>query len=36
MKIVKPGDAVILLGAGSIGTVPQRLIDSLAEGRTRA
>jgi UDP-N-acetylmuramate--alanine ligase len=36
MRVVKPGDAVILLGAGSIGTVPQRLIDSLAEGRTPA
>jgi UDP-N-acetylmuramate--alanine ligase len=36
MNVVKPGDAVILLGAGSIGTLPQRLIDALADGRTRA
>jgi UDP-N-acetylmuramate--alanine ligase len=36
MRVVKKGDAVILLGAGSIGTVPQSLIDALAEGRERA
>jgi UDP-N-acetylmuramate--alanine ligase len=32
LKIVKPGDAVITLGAGSIGTVPKRLIDALRRG----
>jgi UDP-N-acetylmuramate--alanine ligase len=36
MRVVKKGDAVILLGAGSIGTVPQSLIDALAEGKERA
>ena len=29
LEMVKPGDAVITLGAGSIGTVPQRLIEAL-------
>ena len=29
LKIAKTGDAVITLGAGSIGTVPRRLIDAL-------
>jgi UDP-N-acetylmuramate--alanine ligase len=29
MRIVKPGDAVITLGAGSIGTLPKRLLESL-------
>jgi UDP-N-acetylmuramate--alanine ligase len=35
IKLIKPGDAVITLGAGSIGTLPRRLIDALAarEGR---
>jgi UDP-N-acetylmuramate--alanine ligase len=32
LKIVKPGDAVITLGAGSIGTIPARLIAALAAG----
>ena len=32
LKIVRPGDAVITLGAGSIGTVPKRLIDALRRG----
>ena len=30
MKIIKPGDAVITLGAGSIGTLPGRLVEALA------
>jgi UDP-N-acetylmuramate--alanine ligase len=30
LGLVKTGDAVITLGAGSIGTVPQRLLDALA------
>jgi UDP-N-acetylmuramate--alanine ligase len=30
MEITKPGDAVITLGAGSIGTVPARLVEALA------
>jgi UDP-N-acetylmuramate--alanine ligase len=29
MEIVRPGDAVITLGAGSIGTVPATLMDAL-------
>jgi UDP-N-acetylmuramate--alanine ligase len=31
MAIVRPGDAVITLGAGSIGTVPKMLAQALAE-----
>jgi UDP-N-acetylmuramate--alanine ligase len=30
LDIAKPGDAVITLGAGSIGAVPARLVDALA------
>ena len=30
VKVVKPGDAVITLGAGSIGSVPKRLLEALA------
>jgi UDP-N-acetylmuramate--alanine ligase len=33
VKVVKPGDVVITLGAGSIGTVPDRLVAAL-EART--
>jgi UDP-N-acetylmuramate--alanine ligase len=35
LGLVRPGDAVITLGAGSIGTLPQRLLDGLRfkEGR---
>ena len=33
MKIVKPGDAVITLGAGSIGTLASRLVEALANGK---
>jgi UDP-N-acetylmuramate-alanine ligase len=29
MKTVKAGDAVLTLGAGSIGSIPKRLIDAL-------
>jgi UDP-N-acetylmuramate--alanine ligase len=29
LRVVKPGDAVITLGAGSIGTVPKRLVEAL-------
>ena len=29
LKIVRPGDAVITLGAGSIGTLPKRLVEGL-------
>ena len=29
MKIVRKGDAVLTLGAGSIGSVPKRLVDAL-------
>jgi len=32
-RIVRPGDVVITLGAGSIGTVPDRLLDLLTRGR---
>jgi UDP-N-acetylmuramate--alanine ligase len=30
VKIARPGDVVITLGAGSIGSVPQKLIEALA------
>jgi len=30
VKIARPGDVVITLGAGSIGTVPEKLIEALA------
>ena len=35
VELAKPGDAVITLGAGSIGTIPNRLVEALArrEGR---
>ena len=29
LPVVKPGDVVITLGAGSIGTVPDRLVEAL-------
>jgi UDP-N-acetylmuramate--alanine ligase len=32
LKIVRTGDAVITLGAGSIGTLPKRLLDALNQG----
>jgi UDP-N-acetylmuramate--alanine ligase len=32
VKILKPGDAVITLGAGSIGTLPKRLLKALEPG----
>jgi UDP-N-acetylmuramate--alanine ligase len=31
LERVKPGDAVIMLGAGSIGSLPKRLVDALEE-----
>ncbi len=31
LRVVRPGDAVITLGAGSIGTVPKRLVDALRQ-----
>jgi len=31
LRIVRPGDAVLTLGAGSIGLLPQRLIDALGK-----
>ena len=31
----QPGDVVVTLGAGSIGTVPSRIIDALRTGRPR-
>jgi UDP-N-acetylmuramate-alanine ligase len=34
-RIVRPGDAVVTLGAGSIGTLPKRLMKALdARGAT--
>jgi len=36
LKIIKPGDAVITLGAGSIGTLASRLVDALAKGKATA
>ena len=29
LRIVRPGDAVLTLGAGSIGLIPPRLIEAL-------
>jgi len=34
VRIAQPGDVVITLGAGSIGTVPDRLVELLAKGGT--
>jgi UDP-N-acetylmuramate--alanine ligase len=31
IDVVRPGDAVITLGAGSIGTVPERLLEALRQ-----
>jgi UDP-N-acetylmuramate--alanine ligase len=31
LRIVRPGDAVVTLGAGSIGTLPKRLLRSLEQ-----
>ena len=31
LAMVKPGDAVLTLGAGSIGTLPKRLVDALRQ-----
>jgi UDP-N-acetylmuramate--alanine ligase len=31
MRIARPGDAVVTLGAGSIGTLPKRLTEALEE-----
>jgi len=36
LRIVRPGDAVITLGAGSIGTVPKRLMRALEQRRVRS
>jgi UDP-N-acetylmuramate-alanine ligase len=36
LKIVRPGDAVITLGAGSIGTLASRLVEALAQGKAPA
>jgi UDP-N-acetylmuramate--alanine ligase len=33
LEIVRPGDAVITLGAGSIGSVPARLLEALGSAR---
>ena len=33
LKMIRPGDAVITLGAGSIGTLAGRLVDALAQGK---
>jgi UDP-N-acetylmuramate--alanine ligase len=35
LRVARPGDAVITLGAGSIGTVPQRLIQALRQRGAR-
>ena len=29
LRVARPGDIVITLGAGSIGTVPDRLVEAL-------
>jgi UDP-N-acetylmuramate-alanine ligase len=31
LTMVRPGDAVITLGAGSIGTLPKMLVHALAQ-----
>jgi len=31
LRVVQPGDAVMTLGAGSIGAVPKRLLDALRQ-----
>jgi hypothetical protein len=36
MKVVRAGDAVITLGAGSIGAVPKRLVAALGERKEGA
>jgi UDP-N-acetylmuramate--alanine ligase len=36
LTILRPGDAVITLGAGSIGTVPKALMQALAEPGRRS
>jgi len=36
LKIAKAGDAVITLGAGSIGTLPKRLIEALRRREANA
>ena len=33
LEIARPGDAVMTLGAGSIGTIPARLLDALGRRR---
>jgi UDP-N-acetylmuramate-alanine ligase len=35
-KMAQPGDVVITLGAGSIGSVPERLIELLKAGSQTA
>jgi UDP-N-acetylmuramate--alanine ligase len=32
LRVARPGDVVITLGAGSIGTVPERLVAALSAG----
>jgi UDP-N-acetylmuramate--alanine ligase len=36
LRVVRPGDAVITLGAGSIGAVPKRLLEALRQQEGRA
>jgi UDP-N-acetylmuramate-alanine ligase len=36
LEVIRPGDAVIVLGAGSIGSLTRRLVESLAERGARA
>ena len=36
LKMVRPGDAVITLGAGSIGAVPKRLLEALERQKEKA
>jgi UDP-N-acetylmuramate--alanine ligase len=35
LRLARAGDAVITLGAGSIGAVPQKLVDALKRRETR-
>ncbi len=36
LKMIRPGDAVITLGAGSIGTLASRLVEALGQGKAPA
>jgi UDP-N-acetylmuramate-alanine ligase len=33
VRVARPGDVVITLGAGSIGSVPERVVEALGGGQ---